>query len=1055
MPKSPTHALTWSSENNTYILHTPENPPQLLVPGEEKRWLGWLSTHTSFTFQGQHGHMSMLKEGRSRGSGYWYAYHTVANHTRKRYIGRGANLTSARLEEVARALNSEQVPVTPTPIPPPPETGQMLQLVETRLSHPRLPALLVTRERLLDKLDTALSYPLTLISASAGWGKTTLLSAWVARSTCSIAWLSLDELDNDPARFWISILAALRTSLPRSGKTVLAMLRAAQPPPLTTILMTLLNELSALAEPIVLVLDDYHVIGEQSVHDTFLYLLEHLPADVHLVIASRVDPPFPLARLRVRNQLLELRDVDLRFQTEEAAHFLTHTMALSLEETAIATLASRTEGWIAGLQLAALSMRHHVDPSTFVQTFSGGHRHLLHYIQEEILVGQPQALQAFLLHTSILNQMTASLCQAVTAQANSRELLEAGVRANLFLVPLDEELRWYRVHALFREALLARLRATQPEMVPLLQQRAARWHEQHGDMREAIVYALQAADYTYAASLMERVADQMWLRGEAQTLHTWIMGLPEAVLQVHAALALSSALHLLRNTLYMADNHRAKMRLQVEQTISAVEQMLQRSQQDLLTERERIRLSNRIRLLRGWQAMRDVYQEGDGERLHALSQEMQELVKDDELAWKLPPTVSMVLSHHLLGDFAPLVPSLHKTKALAQQAQDSYMLIKMMQWLANAYMVTGHMHLSHQECLNALELLDQMEGQMTTRGYLHLTLIELHLVWNNLAEAQTHLHHLLQNARSWQNLDLFMLGYYSQVMVSIAMGDLAEAEQALQESEALLGRNKLEIHRVKVTAARVDLWLTQGNLTATRAWTSAYVFEPGALENNDEWEHMALVRAYIAQKQYSEAQHVLEHLLANAEQDQRAWDIIPLLALQVAALHGSGDLSQARQIAARLLMLTESEGHIRPYLDAGEAMEQVLQSFLDDTTGMEDTANAFPTLSISHVSLLLQSFKEEKTRRARKKMEQASQVEPTHMLTPGDKPLSQVLLEPLTTQEQRVLRLLIAGQTYAEMAETLIVSRNTIKTHVTSIYRKLGVNRRLDAIVLAQRLHLH
>ena len=453
MPRVPLYALIWSQGHSRYDLYTQGDLSQSFRPEDRNAWLTWLHDAPSFAFQGVSGRLNVYLEERRRGGQYWYAYHTVDHRTRKRYLGRTARVTFALLEEVATALGSES---SPTPraserglderdTASPGEVFQGMEVLSIKLSHPLLPSRLLARERLLRRLDQACFHRLTLLAASAGWGKTTLLSTWAFRSTLPIAWLSLDEFDNDPTRFWVSILAALRTCLPGVGETALSMLRSPQPPSLTICLSTLLNDLYAQDVSTVLLLDDYHLIDEQAIHDSLLFVLDHLPAHLHLVLSSRVDPPLVLSRWRARGQLLELRDADLHFQEEEAAQFLTHTMDLSLEAEEIAELARRTEGWIVGLQLAALALQQREDRSAFVRGFTGGHRYVLDYVQEEILAHLPAPLRDFLLHTSILNRMSASLCQAVTAEPESSGLLETIERANLFLVPLDSERRWYRV----------------------------------------------------------------------------------------------------------------------------------------------------------------------------------------------------------------------------------------------------------------------------------------------------------------------------------------------------------------------------------------------------------------------------------------------------------------------------------------------------------------------------------------------------------------------------------------------------------------------------------
>jgi LuxR family maltose regulon positive regulatory protein len=404
MPKVPTHALTWTDERGLYELRPADPHLSSVVPGEEEPWLAWLTTHASFSFQGQAGHLNVLKEQRQRGGGYWYAYHWHQNQACKRYLGRTAKLTLVRLEAVAQALNTEAVRakamqaehliagadrarqgarrVSATP---------SLEIPLTSLAPPPLPASLVEREPLLLRLDTVLAHPLTLVSAAAGFGKTTLLSAWASRCKGRIAWLSLSELDNSSTRFWVGLITALRRGAhgsPDLGQTAVALLQSPQPPELSAILTALLNELTSRETqpaPIVLVLDDYQVISDPAIHEGLSFFLEHQPAHLHLILSSRVDPDLPLSRLRVRGQMIEIREADLRFGEIEASLYLGRMLSATLSTEEVQQLVLRTEGWIAGLQLAALAMQKREDRTAFLQAFTGRHRYLLDYVQEEIL----------------------------------------------------------------------------------------------------------------------------------------------------------------------------------------------------------------------------------------------------------------------------------------------------------------------------------------------------------------------------------------------------------------------------------------------------------------------------------------------------------------------------------------------------------------------------------------------------------------------------------------------------------------------------------------------
>ncbi len=514
MPKSSLHTLAWSEEQECYELYTQGELQIRFAPENEQSWQDWLSTQASFAFQGRYGRMSVVKEARSRGSGYWYAYSTLQGHTRKRYLGQTNNITFEHLAQVAQTFLKEQGQPVSTPEPlqqPHTDSGKNtlqspIPLIATKHTHPQLPSMLIKRERLLQELDAVLSHRLLLLSSSAGSGKTTLLSAWASRSLHNVGWLSLDEADNDPTRFWAAAITSLRTCLPEISDTSLAMLYTPQPPPLSTILIAFINEILKSSREIILILDDYHVIEDQTIHETLHFLLDHLPTNMHVIIISRVDPPFPLARWRMRGQMIEIREPEVRFTAEESHAFLKQAMGIALSETEVRVLEERTEGWIAGLQLAALSLRPRQHSSSSIQHFTGEHRFVLDYVQEEILQHLSPATQQFLLQIAILSHMNAALCQELTEAPNSQELLETLERQNLFIVPLDEQRQWYRLHALFREVLLSRLQATQPEQVSVLHKRAAHWHAKHGSIHEAMAHALAAQDYSFAAITLERSA---------------------------------------------------------------------------------------------------------------------------------------------------------------------------------------------------------------------------------------------------------------------------------------------------------------------------------------------------------------------------------------------------------------------------------------------------------------------------------------------------------------------------------------------------------------------
>src|SRR6266705_452055 len=410
-------------------------------------------------------------------------------------------------------------------------------ILATKLYIPRLRPNVVSRPRLLDRLNEALHRNLTLISAPAGFGKTTLVSEWVEGIERPTAWLSLDEGENDPARFLAYLVAALQTITANIGEGVLGMLQSSQPPPTEAILTALLNEITTLPDHFVLVLDDYHVLDAKSVDIALTYLVEHLPPQMHLVIATREDPQLPLARLRARSHLTEVRAADLRFTASEAAAFLNQVMGLNLSAADIAALEDHTEGWIAGLQLAALALQGHQDVPGFIRTFAGDHRYIVDYLVEEVLQHQPEPVRSFLLQTSILDRLNGPLCNAVTGQEEGNARLEALERGNFFVVPLDDKRHWYRYHHLFAEVLSVHLMAEQPHQVATLHRRASEWYEHNGSTTNAIRHAMAAEDFERAADLVELAVPAMLRSRQEATLLGWLKALPDELVHVRPVLS--------------------------------------------------------------------------------------------------------------------------------------------------------------------------------------------------------------------------------------------------------------------------------------------------------------------------------------------------------------------------------------------------------------------------------------------------------------------------------------------------------------------------------------
>jgi LuxR family transcriptional regulator, maltose regulon positive regulatory protein len=1099
MPKPSQYALVWSHASQHYELHTQGQLIQCFREGEAATFSRWLDAHTSFAFVGQNGRLSMLKEARLRGSGYWYAYQKQGRQTRKRYLGRSNQVTFARLELVAHILTNRPELSSSAPEPGTPSSEVQGMLLSSKLTPPRLPHALVERTRLLADLAAMSSYPFTLVSAAAGSGKTTLLATWVAFQKAqansgrvqgadqAVAWLSLEELDDDPIRFWDLVIAGLRHCRLTLGEAALALLHSPQSLPLSTVLTALFHDLERNTQDIILILDDYHVISDQAICDSMSFLLTHVPSTLHVVLVGRTDPDLPLARFRVRGQVLEIRDQDLRFTDVEAAHYLREAMGLPLSEDEIATLSRRTEGWIAGLHLAALSLRKRPDHAAFVKDFAGNHRYLLDYVQQDILTPLPESLQDFLLQTSLLTRMNAALCQAVTAAPDEpacQQILEKLERTNLFVVSLDEHRHWYRYHDLFREALLARLQARQPELVPLLHIRAAHWYQAAGELREAIVHSLAAPDYPLAASLMEQAVEQFWERGEAATMARWVLLLPEQQVREHAHLLLTTALYLLSASANTAQAQRARARTEAQQLMARVETTL-RSQVNQTNQEisatgadtgaafpsgdleahasEEALLQRHLRLLRMYLVLYEVPSSGGYERLSSMQQVIEEeLEREEEAVWQMIPLACHFILHYAIRpEGANLVPQLLSAKEQVSRSGSHYATLKVRQWLAVAAVKAGQLRLASEESQAALALIEQMKGFALLKGYFEYAQAEVSYQWNRLEEARDLLRQVVHDAATWQHLDLIGAGYGRLLLVALATGDESLAELALHELEHLMERERFGFYPDLLPTLRAQWWLAQGQVREASDWAASIVFPQGAWDSNLYYAFSVVMRVYFAERSFREAASLLERWSGHLDRPTNMEITLTYLAQSLVALYQTGKSEQAREVAARLFALTEQEGYLRVYLDEGKPMRQALSALQasarpgKDEAPAEDAPTSAPVaIARPYLLRLLAAFEQEEQKK-KNALHHSLAKTPHASSVPGRvASAAPTLVEPLTGREQEVLRLLAAGASNQQIAAALLIQLSTVKKHVSNLLAKLGAESRTQAIAQARALSL-
>src|SRR5882757_9885292 len=807
-------------------------------------------------------------------------------------------------------------------------------LLATKLHMPRRQRDLVARPRLSERLSRGAESALTLVSAPAGFGKTTLLAEWLAVAAAderSVAWLSLDQRDNDPALFWTYLVAALNTGVPGVGSGALSVLQPPQPPNEAG-LVALLNDLDAISDDVVLVLDDYHVIDTRDVQDAMAFLLEHLPPQIHLVMASRTDPPLPLARLRGRGELAEIRAADLRFTPGEAAAYLNEVMGLVLTAADVAALEGRTEGWIAALQLAALSMQGREDTTAFIDGFAGDDRYIVDYSAEKVLQRQPGHVQHFLLQTSILDRLSGPLCDAVTGQDGGKAKLTALERGNLFLVPLDDRRRWYRYHQLFADVLQARLLDEQPDDVPDLHRRASAWYEQNDEPSEAIRHALAAQDFERAADLVELAIPAMRRSRQEAAVLGWLELLPDEVVRVRPVLSVGFAGALLAGGEF--EDVEGRLR-DAEGWLDGATDIGQGSQAPaaemvVVDDAEFRRLPAEIELYRAAQALAG----GDGPGTVRHARRALELSPADEHLGRASAAALMGLAFWASGDLEAGYSGYAECMAGLRRAGHIADTFGCAIALADIRRTQGRLGEAMRTYEQALQRASHPGGPVL-RGTadMYVGMSELHRERDDLPAATQQ---LLRSQELGEHTGLPQNRYRWRVAMARireAEGDLGGALDLLNEAERLyVGDFFPNVRPVPALIAR--LRVAQGELGEALGWAR----ERGLSVADDlsylrEFEHITLARVLLAgyaaeraERTSQEATRLLERLLRAAEEGQRTGSVIEILVLQALARQARDDVPAALASLQRALTLAEPEGYVRIFADEGPPMASLLRA---------------------------------------------------------------------------------------------------------------------------------
>jgi LuxR family maltose regulon positive regulatory protein len=881
------------------------------------------------------------------------------------------------------------------------------------------------------------------VSAPAGYGKTTLVSTWLNQPDVHSTWFSLDEGDNDPLRFLQYFLTALQKLVPAVRVDMLDMLQAVEKAPYNGLMSLLINQIAENADNIttdfIVILDDFHIIHDQAILDMLNFLIEHLPSRMHILLLSRSDPPLQISRLRARNQLVEIRAKQLRFTEEETTVLLNDVMGLGLPTTDVAAINARTEGWIAGLHLAALSMQDCNDTHSFISAFTGSHSYIMDYLLEEVLKSLSEKVRLFLLETSILDRMCGQLCESViswdaTDPISGQAMLEALEEDLLFIVPLDQERRWYRYHQLFKDVLNRRLESQFPRLMPELHRRAALWYEQNDFIHEAVDHALLAGDQDYSASLVERHGCSLLMQGEITILSKWLDAI-EPYVHTRPWLAVQKSwVLILTGRLERA-----------EQTIQVGEQLL-----------TQLEMTSDVRTMQG--------------SFTAARAQLANMRTNAPLAADfarmalscLPETTDFTcslrsVSTSILGDASWISGELDEARRaytdavrIGQAADNPHMVIIANINLAGILAEQGQLHQAVNLYKENLQITNQLDGQNSPfADKIFFGLGSIYYEYNQLELARQYTQQCIQLCQQWTDLNLLTKCYILMARLEFAQQNMEPAKEAAQSAERLLNDCQLSPReRIGVQASLACLWLSQGNpqkalLLIQDSTDQAQTLSMDTFENDIEIPYLqeptflTFLRQYLAQGNYDTALALSERLLSKAEANHRTGLLIEILVLRAIVFQNNKQATQAYAALERAITLAQPEGYTRVFLDEGEPLAKLLFQAKSHGIASEYASKLLSTI-ISAASLTNPLAKSSKTRLV--EIETVSE--------------KNSLIEPLSERELEVLRLIEAGFSNPDIAAKLVISVKTVKRHISNIYGKLGVKSRTQAVSFARELKI-
>ena len=903
-------------------------------------------------------------------------------------------------------------------------------LLATKLHVPRPQPGFVPRPRLVQALGEGLARGRVLICAPAGFGKTSLLADWARGGGRPVAWLGLDAGDNDPARFWRYVVAALDQAQPGIAERLGPLLGPPAPRSFEGLATALINELAAQPgqDEVLLILDDYHLVDAGPVHESVAFLLENLPPSLLLVVSSRADPPLPLARLRARGQLAELRAAEFRFTTEEAAALLGATAGPVLPDTAVVALTARTEGWAAGLQLAALSLRGRTDAAGFVAAFSGSHRFVLDYLADEVLDGQPGQVRAFLLETSVLERLSGELCDAVTGRSGSQAMLDHIERAGLFLVPLDEVRGWWRYHHLFADLLRARLEQEQPGRVQELHRAAAAWSEEHDLGDDAVRHALAAGDAAWAARLVERYVDSLLRRSEGVTLRRWLSTLPVEVQRA-------------RPRLCLAQGFNAVVSGQVE----AIEPHLDDAERAFAATGSQpseppvgpaggvlANVPAGIAFLRAELARL----RGDAARAIDWDRQARAELGESDFYLRTLVRANLAVADWLRGQLGQAERGLAEALAERRAAGEGYLATRVCHDLGQVQRAQGNLDAALATCRQALDIAGEASSQPPHLGMAHVGVAEVLYERDELAAALDHATRGVALCRQLAFTPPLAAGLVILARIQQAHGDAAAAIAAMSEAGQVELSPQVVALFNPVPSQRARLLLAQGGVTAASQWAKA-----AGLNSEDEPDYprapgyLLLARVLLAQDRPGPALTLLQRLLTTAASQGRMGNVIEIQALRALALAARGDHAGALGAVAEAVTVACPQGYVRVFADEGAPMRELLTRL---SAAQKDQRAPARGVDPDYLAGLLRACG------------QAGAAPPSRRAAAALSGMA----EPLTDREVEVLRLLAAGRSNQRIAHELVVALDTVKKHVTHVLGKLGATNRTEAVARARQLGL-